>query len=182
VLEKALPLHGRVLDIGTGKGRFVLALARHLAHVTTVDIDAGEQEQARLEAAYAGLASRIRFLIQDARHLPWPAARFDAVVSWNVVHHLADPERVFRELLRVLKPDGKLVLADFSPSGFRLMDAIHAAEGRRHPHPPNRFAHWRARLQNRGFHVTRFVDQHEEDLTAQRCVLPRSSPFTEDQN
>ena len=50
VVEKALPLRGHVLDIGTGKGRFVIPLARHVSHVTTVDINAGEQRVAQLEA------------------------------------------------------------------------------------------------------------------------------------
>ena len=50
VLVKALPLRGRVLDVGTGKGRFVIPLARHIANVTTVDVSAEEQRQARLEA------------------------------------------------------------------------------------------------------------------------------------
>jgi len=166
VLEKAFPLRGRVLDVGTGKGRFVIALARHVAHVTTVDVSAEEQRQARLEAVYAGLSDRIRFVLQDARRLPWPAASFDAVVSWNVFHHLDDPERVLGEMLRVLKPGGKLVMADFSPSGFRLMDAIHAAEGRRHPNPPSRFAHWRTLLRRLGFQVRRSCGEHQELLVA----------------
>ena len=166
VLEKALPLRGRVLDVGTGKGRFVIALARHVAHVTTVDVCAEEQRCARLEAVYAGVSIRIRFVLQDARRLPWSAATFDAVVSWNVFHHLDDPGRVFGEMLRVLKPAGKLVLADFSPSGFRLMDAIHAAEGKRHPNPPSRFAHWQARLQRSGFRTRHLFGHHQELLVA----------------
>jgi ubiquinone/menaquinone biosynthesis C-methylase UbiE len=168
VLGKALPLRGRVLDVGTGKGRFVIPLARHVANVTTVDVSAAEQRQARLEAIYAGVADHIRFVIQDARSLPWPAGSFDAVVSWNVFHHLDDPERVLAEMIRLVKPGGKLVLADFSPSGFRLMDVIHAAEGRRHPHPPSRFAHWQARLRAAGFYPRRFSGHHQEVLLTQR--------------
>jgi len=164
VLERALPLRGRVLDVGTGKGRFVIALARKVANVTTLDISPSEQRYARLEAVYAGVAHRIRFLIGDAGHLPWTAARFDAVLSWNVFHHLDDPERVFDEMLPVLKPGGKLVLADFSPSGFRAMDAIHRAEGRRHPHPASRFTHFHARLRRAGFQVRRASGQNQEVL------------------
>lgn len=44
VLEKALPWRGRVLDIGTGKGRLVVPLARHVAKVTTVDVTAEDQK------------------------------------------------------------------------------------------------------------------------------------------
>ncbi len=50
VLAQALPLRGKVLEIGTGKGRFLVRLARHAGMVTTVDIAAEEQQCARLNA------------------------------------------------------------------------------------------------------------------------------------
>ncbi len=177
VLEKALPLRGQVLDGGTGKGRFVIPLARHVAMVTTVDVSVEEQKAARWEAEYAGVAKRIEFVLADARALPWRAGSFDAVTSWNVFHHLADPERVFSEMLRVLKPGGKLVLADFSSGGFRVMDDLHHAEGRRHPHPPSRFAHWRACLQERAFAVRRLVGHHQEVLVATHRPRPANFHF-----
>lgn len=175
VVGKALPLRGRVLDIGTGKGRFVVALARKVPRVTTLDLNPEEQHYARLEAAYAGVVGRVEFVIGDAGALPWPAASFDAVVSLNAFHHVADPARVFSEMLRVLKPGGKLVLADFSASGFRVMDAIHQSEGRRHPHPPSPLRRWRAALLRDGFRVQWFVGHHEEVLVARHRAVPKRS-------
>lgn len=178
VLKKAGPLRGRVLDVGTGKGRFVIALARQAVKITTVDISAEEQHHARLEAIHSGVADRLDFVRADARSLPWRAGSFDAVTSWNVFHHLDDPKRVFGEMLRLLKPGGKLVLADFSLSGFQIMDAVHAAEGRRHPHPPSRFGHWRARLRQDGFQVRRFEAHHQEVLVARKSLPSRRYDFS----
>jgi len=70
VVAKALPLRGQVLDIGTGKGRFVVGLARKVSRVTTIDLSAEEQRYARLEAAHAGVAERVEFVVGDAAALP----------------------------------------------------------------------------------------------------------------
>jgi ubiquinone/menaquinone biosynthesis C-methylase UbiE len=177
VVTHALPLWGRVLDLGTGKGRFMVALAPHVTQLTTVDISAEQQNCAKLEATYAGVAERIEFVLGDARQLPWPRAAFDAVVSMNAFHHLDDPEGVFNETLRVLKPAGKLVLADFSPDGFEIMAAIHRAEGQSHPYPPSQFARWEARLREPGFLVRRFRGHHQEVLVATHFALLPDSIF-----
>jgi ubiquinone/menaquinone biosynthesis C-methylase UbiE len=176
VISKALPLTGKVLDVGTGKGRFAVALARQGVNLTSVDINPEEQHCAALEAIYAGVTEQIHFVVGDAVALPWPKASFDAVVTLNAIHHLADPCRAFSEMLRVLKPGGKLVLADFSPSGFQIMDEIHRADGKTHPHPPSHFAQWRVAVKLAGFAVRCFEGHHQEVMVAESACLA-SSPF-----
>ena len=134
VLVQALPLGGKVLEVGTGKGRFLIRLARHAGTITTVDIAAGEQRCARLNARYGGLEGKIRFVVRDAARLPWRAGTFDAAVTMNAMHHIAHFKQVLKEMLRVVKPGGKIVLADFSPRGFQIIAREHRAEGKTHPH------------------------------------------------
>ena len=138
VLSKAMPLPGRILEIGTGKGRFLAALLKKVPRVTTVDLDAAEQRFACMNVAHEGLSRKVRFVHADAAHLPFAAGRFDAVVSLNALHHLEDWKAVLEEALRVLKPTGKLVLADFNGKGFRVFDRIHELEGRTHHRSPYR--------------------------------------------
>ena len=71
VLAQALPLDGKVLEIGTGKGRFLIKLAHHVKTVTSVDVSAEEQRCARFNARYAGIVRKIRFVLLDAGRLPW---------------------------------------------------------------------------------------------------------------
>jgi ubiquinone/menaquinone biosynthesis C-methylase UbiE len=154
VLAQALPLRGKVLEIGTGKGRFLVRFARHAGMVTTVDIAAEEQRCARLNARYAGVEGKIRFVLRDAAHLPWPDSTFDAVVTMNAMHHIAHFRQVLKEVLRVVKPGGKIVLADFSPRGFQIIAREHRAEGKTHPHEHYDFRELQRWLRERGL-VTR---------------------------
>ena len=176
VLSKILPLSGLVLEVGSGKGRFLTALAREVAQVTSIDIDAAEQRCALLSAVQAGVSSRIRFLARNAQELGWPAGVFDAVVTMNAMHHFSNPDRALGEMVRVLKPSGKLVICDFSPAGFRLMDEIQQAEGRTHPHPARRFPHWQAWLRGLGFRTSTWCGCHQEVLVAQGDASEGTAP------
>ena len=133
VLTQALPLRDKVLEIGTGKGRFLIRLARHVKTVTTVDVSSEEQRCARLNARYAGVEKRIRFALRDAGRLPWEAGTFDAAVSMNAMHHIAHFKQVLGEMVRVVKPGGKIVLADFSPRGFQIIARDHREQAKTHP-------------------------------------------------
>jgi ubiquinone/menaquinone biosynthesis C-methylase UbiE len=132
VLSKALPLSGHVLEIGTGKGRFLAALLQHAPRVTTIDLDPAEQRVARSNIAHERPPGRVTFRVADAGNLPWKERAFDAVVSMNALHHIRNLSRVVDEAIRVVRPSGKIVLADFNRNGFSAMDKIHRQEGRVH--------------------------------------------------
>jgi len=133
VADAAGPLSGPALDVGTGKGLLAIALARRKLDVVSVDVEAGEQELAALLAAEAGLAGRIRFVHGDAAELRFPNGHFGCAAMMDVLHHLEDPLPVLREMLRVVRPGGVLVVADFSEKGFALVESVIRSEGGEHP-------------------------------------------------
>jgi SAM-dependent methyltransferase len=91
----------QVLEIGSGPGHVADLLVEAGASVTGVDFSSKMVEVA--QSRYP----RIAFRQADAEQLPFEPGSFDAVVANFVVHHLARPERVFREVHRVLKQGGR---------------------------------------------------------------------------
>jgi SAM-dependent methyltransferase len=90
-----------VLDLGSGPGNVSGVLAQLGAVVTGVDFSPQMVRTAQSRHPH------ITFREADAEQLPFDDGEFDAVVSNYVVHHLARPEVVFREIARVLKPGGR---------------------------------------------------------------------------
>ena len=136
VLDAAGPLEGPVLDLGSGMGVMARELARRGLAVESVDVSAEDQEVAASLTAGSGLETRIRFTPADGAALPFTDGAFASAVSFNVLHHLADGASVLREVVRVLRPGGVLVLADFSSEGFDFAARVHAAENATHPEGP----------------------------------------------
>ena len=167
ILEQALPLESPVLEIGSGRGRFLVKLARRVHDIATVDISAEEQQAARLNARYHKVEDRIKFVLRDAAKLAWRDYSFGAVVSMNAMHHIKDLRPVLEQMLRLVKPGGKIVLADFSPRGFQSIARAHRAEGKIHPREPHSFRDLQQLLRKRGL-VTRLRKGcNQEVLVAQ---------------
>lgn len=122
----------RVLDVATGTGNLALPLARGGAIVTGLDIAPNLLVQARERAEAEGLS--ITFDEGDAEQLPYSDGSFDLVVSMFGAMFAPRPELVAAELARVLRPGGRLVMANWNPESFS--GHMFAVGGRHVPPPP----------------------------------------------
>ncbi len=126
LVKAAAPRARDLLDVGAGTGRLVadLLATRPGLHATAVDLAPGMCAAARAAAPTATVAAA------DAEALPFPDARFDLVVSSSAFQWLPRLEPALRECARVLRPDGRLVLALFAERTLgELRDAWRAAAG-----------------------------------------------------
>jgi len=105
-----------VLDVAAGNGNASLAAARRFADVTSTDYVSALLEQGRRRAEADRLP--IVFREADAENLPFPDGSFDVALSTFGVMFAPDQERAALELCRVVKPGGRIGLANWTPDGF----------------------------------------------------------------
>jgi arsenite methyltransferase len=122
--EQRLTGNERVLDLGCGRGLVLIEAARRLHRGRAVGVDSWRTQDQSGNAAHVTLANarasgvddRIDIVTADLRQLPFPDTSFDLIVSSLAVHNIDDAEgrrQAVREALRVLKPGGTILLADF---------------------------------------------------------------------
>ncbi|QIS14607.1 class I SAM-dependent methyltransferase [Nocardia arthritidis] len=115
----------RVLDLGPGRGAVLLAVARRLSTGRVVGIDlwrtidqsGNSAEIAERNADACGVADRVELCTGDMTALPFPDNEFDVVVSSLAIHNIKSATgraAAVREALRVLRPGGRMVIADIS--------------------------------------------------------------------
>jgi len=100
----------RVLDVGCGDGELALELARRGAIVTGIDASAAMIEAAKGRAKQH--KADITFQVARAEELPFPTQQFDVVTAITILCFVDDVSAVFREMARVLKPGGRLVIGE----------------------------------------------------------------------
>lgn len=128
--SEARPLD-TVLDVGCGPGLLACAFAREVRHATGIDLTPAMLDQARKTAQEQQLTN-LSWQQGDVMQLPYPSAHFSIVSSRFVFHHLEQPLIVLKEMVRVCKPGGRIVVADMAPAPEKA-DALNAEERLRDP-------------------------------------------------
>jgi ubiquinone/menaquinone biosynthesis C-methylase UbiE len=100
-----LPVAGRLLDAGGGTGRVSLQLLPYVDELVVSDVSTGMLMQAQQKGHCRPTAAHVEYL-------PFPNESFDRVLVVDALHHFCDQRESIIELIRVLKPGGRLVIEE----------------------------------------------------------------------
>ncbi len=103
----------RVLDVATGTGHTAFAFAPHVHEVVATDITPEMLAEGEKLKAELGMKN-VEFRLADAHDLPFDDQSFDIVTCRRAAHHFMDMSKALREMRRVLRPGGRLVIDDRS--------------------------------------------------------------------
>lgn len=118
-------IQGNVLDVACGTGDMAVSLVERGCTVTGVDISEEMLAIARQKAPI------VTFMIADAEHLPFPDASFDAVTCAFGVRNFVHLEQGLHEMLRVLKPGGRMVILELATPDSSLIRPLYNLYTRR---------------------------------------------------
>lgn len=133
VLEFLPPVHEkRILEIACGRGGFSRLLGSRGASVCGADFSSSAVAIAKEKLlAYPTLAGRVNYVQADAQDMPFEENSFDIVISCETIEHVPNPCAAVREMYRVCKPGGTLLLTTPNYLNFMGLYLIYALV--RHP-------------------------------------------------
>ena len=102
-----------VVDVACGPGTFTRPFAPRVRRAVGVDLTPAMIEKARAEAARAGIAN-IEFVTGDVYTLPFADSVAGVVACGYAFHHMTEPARALAEMARVLRPGGRVAIADIA--------------------------------------------------------------------
>jgi ubiquinone/menaquinone biosynthesis C-methylase UbiE len=114
----------RVIEVGSGTGDFAREIATVVAptgSVTGIDLSAAMVATATERIVGTGLP--LTFQVGDAHHLDFPDQSFDRACAASFFIHVDDPVRVLQEMVRVIRPGGRIVVRESGPGAFTFFGA-----------------------------------------------------------
>ena len=160
----------RILDLGCGIGGPVRYLAATFGcSIIGIDLTPEFCDAATMLAGRTGLSAKVAFRQGDALDIPFADRSFDVVWSQNVAMNIADRDRMYDEIARVLKPGGRYAFADVTAGNGGMLH-FPVPWARR---PSESFlltaADTVAKLTNAGFHISAFEDQTKDAIAQQKA-------------
>lgn len=169
----------RVLEVGCGRGDFAIWLANKYPESEVVAVDFSEVAIATAQRRAEG--SGVSFRVDDSENLSFADSSFDYVISCECFEHVLHPEKMAREIYRVLRPGGRFILTTENYfNGMILLwmktwitGAPFDSGSGVQPHE-NFFLFWRVRriLEKAGLRILRMESNHFQWL-----LLPRVNPM-----
>jgi len=120
-----------VLDVAAGTGLLARALAPRVKEVIAVDITTAMLERGREAARRQGI-DNVAFLEAAAEKLPFPNGMFDLAITRFSLHHIAEPQSVVNEMVRVVRGRGRVAIIDMlGPDDPEIAERFNALQRRR---------------------------------------------------
>jgi ubiquinone/menaquinone biosynthesis C-methylase UbiE len=169
-----------LLDVACGPGAFALALAPRVRFARGVDLTHEMIRRARAFQAEKQI-SNAAFICGDAEQLPFPDGAFDLVSCQCAMHHMPKPHVVLREMVRVAKSEGRLLLIDpLGPESDSKYELYNRIEQVRDPSHTNtvRLTSFLRMFEEEGLEVLRQSLRRRARMFNQWMVRAGSSPGT----
>ena len=119
------PADGLVLDVAAGSADVALMLAPQVRQVIAMDFSAEMLAHANRKAIRASLQQKVQFVQGDALAMPFPANFFDGAIIAFGLRNLVDVRKGLDELARVVKPQARVVILEFSMPSSKLLRTLY---------------------------------------------------------
>jgi ubiquinone/menaquinone biosynthesis C-methylase UbiE len=113
-LKKITP-QGTLVDLGCGSGNLIVEIAEKIPTLNLIGLDISSEilEFAKKRAVDKKMEQKMEFKVGNAEEMPFEDNSIDILISSLSLHHWINPVNVFKEIYKVLKPDGTFLIFDF---------------------------------------------------------------------